>query len=326
MPYQISQPGPDAAPPPEPVPAQLAFADLAWAGKNAWWRYLLAIVTLVAIAVVLQLAVTIAAGVLDVPLDSLLAETDEPAAAGTSGSLATFILIMLSIGVLVPATVVPVVLFHRRPARTLFTARRRFDWRATIVSTGVVLATATGLTVLWWLAFPGSIAFAFDPARFFLFLPFVVLLVPLQVLAEEVLFRGYILQTVGRITASALVRLVVPAALFVAIHIPNEEFQAGGAWAALDYAVIALYLGYLAMRGDGLEYATGLHLGLNASFFTVVGYSVSWVETPAIFLIQDYDFRSGVLATVIICAVHYVVVMRRLVSRSDHGWSGAESR
>jgi membrane protease YdiL (CAAX protease family) len=131
------------------------------------------------------------------------------------------------------------------------------------------------------------------------------------VVAEEVLFRGYILQAVARMSRRWWLRLLVPAALFTLAHIANNEFQTGGLWAAADYTAVALYLGYLALRSGGLEHAIGVHLGLNTALLAFVGLSVGDFQTPTVVLIAVSDFRLGLLGTVIICAVHYLLVMRR---------------
>jgi membrane protease YdiL (CAAX protease family) len=310
MPYVTPAPSEPAPPAPPPVgEAGLPFPDLARRGKNAWWRYLLSILFIAVATVLLQLALWMTATLLDIPIDpDVLGGHGEPGDLGP----ATFVVLMASIAVVLPATVVAVVLVHRRRAHTLFTARARFDWGACLRSAGVVLASAAVVTAVSWLIWPDEAALVFEPARFFLFLPAILVIVPLQVAAEEVFFRGYFLQGVACLTGRWILRLLVPAAAFAAIHIPNEEFQTGGVWAALDYAVIALYLGYLVLRGNGLEHAIGVHAGINLSFFLIVGYSLTWIQTPSIFLIEHYDFRAGVLGTVALCAIHYGLVMRRL--------------
>ena len=314
MPFRTPDPGAGLAPTQDQdsaaIAAEVPFADLAVLGRNAWWRYLICIVVIAVATICLQFAMFYAAAWFGVRID-------EGAMAGGVASygpigLDAYAFVMLSIAVMLPVTMAAVRWVHRRPALTLLTGRQSFAWSACLRSAGAVLATVAIMAVAWKLVWPEDIRFVFDPGRFFLFLPFILVLTPLQVLAEEVVFRGYILQGVARLTGLWLIRLLVPAILFTIVHIPNEEFQAGGWWAAADYAVIALYLGFLTLRGNGLEYATGVHLGLNTSFFVIVGYSQTWLRTPSIFLIDGYDFRIGLIGTLIICLVHYLAVMRRL--------------
>ncbi len=319
MPFRSIDPGAEASVAQDAgttaAKTDLRFADLAWAGKNAWWRYLLSILMIAAVTILVQLGLAHLTARLGVRAEPAVSGGETPTFAPVD--LDTFIFVMLSIAVMLPATLVTVRWLHRRPMRTLLTARPRFGWATCAGSAGVVLATVAIMAVVWKAVQPDAIRVVFDPAGFFLYLPFILILTPLQVLAEEVVFRGYILQGVARLTGLWLGRLIVPAILFVVVHIPNEEFRIGGWWAAADYAVIALYLGYLTLRGNGLEYATGVHLGLNASFFIIIGYGLTWLQTPSIFLFEGYDFRVGLIGTLVVCAVHYLTVMRRLGSEGD---------
>ena len=258
--------------------------------------------------IVLQAGLLVAAIALGVSIDDLIGASAAPEKATT---ITGFAVIMLSIAAMLPATLLAVRLVHRRPLATLFTARPAFGWRACGTSAAVTLATVAVLTVALAVVRPGTVEVVFEPGAFFLFLPVVLALVPLQVAAEEVLFRGYVLQAVAWLTGRWWLRLLVPAALFTLVHIANNEFRTGGLWAAADYAAVALYLGYLALRGGGLEHAIGVHLGINSAFFAFVGLSVADFRTPTVALISDYDFRLGLLGTVLICAVHYGLIMRR---------------
>jgi len=288
--------------------AAVAFVEAAAAGRNGWWRYGLGIVVIVVTVFGLQTAVAMVALAFDVPVFDLFGDG---AAAGSTMSVAGFAVIMLSIGAMLPATLLAVKLVHRRPPRSLFTGRPAFGWRACGRSAAITLATIVVLTAVLAGVSPGTVEVVFEPRAFFVFLPVLLLLVPLQVVAEEVLFRGYILQAVARMSRRWWLRLLIPAAIFTLVHIPNNEFQTGGLWAAADYTAVALYLGYLALRGGGLEHAIGVHLGLNTAFFALVGLGVSDFRTPTVVLIADLDFRLGLLGTVVICAVHYGLVMRR---------------
>jgi len=296
--------------PPDAHDGPPAFADAAVVGRNGWWRYLLSLIVIVVTTFALQAGLAVVAYALGVPVLDLFGDGDD-AASQSMASPAGFALLMLSVAAMLPATLLAVRWVHRRPIGTLFTARPAFAWRACGISAVVPLAAVVVLTAAMAVARPGTVEVVFEPGAFLLFLPLVLALVPLQVAAEEVLFRGYVLQAVARLSRRWWPRLLVPAALFTLAHMWNAEFRAGGLWAAVDYAAVALYLGYLALRGGGLEHAIGFHAGLNTAFFAFVGLSVADFRTPTVVLIADYDFRLGLLGTVLICAAHYGLIMRR---------------
>lgn len=87
-------------------------------------------------------------------------------------------------------------------------------------------------------------------------LALVLAVVPLQALAEELFFRGTVLQTIGSFARSPWPAIVISAAAFAIGH---------GMRAQLFTAMMAvgLVLGWLAVRTGGLEASVGNHVMLN---------------------------------------------------------------
>lgn len=303
------------------------FAELAAAGQNAWWRYGLSIVIISAVFIasnIIVYIVAVSAVMLStaVPgagidreirgrIDGILANgIDDWTAVGNAEPLAAFAIIMVPFALTLAGTLLSVALIHKRPWRTLISARAAFHWRGFLLSLAVMAGLLASGLVLGALMAPDEIDFVFDARRFLLFLPFVLALLPLQVLAEEVLFRGYLLQLVARLSRSGVLRILVPTALFVLVHLPNKEVAFGGVWAMLFFGVLGAYLTLLAIRGNGLEYAFGFHVGLNAFVLLVISSAAASMPTPTIFIDRAPDFPSGLVVIVLFCALHYWVVFR----------------
>lgn len=282
--------GPGAAP-------DLPFAELAALGRNEWWRYALGV-----FLVVLATSIGAAAGLIVLRLSAGWFEIS---------ALVAFIAIMFSFPVTGAVVLAALPRLHRRPWRSLITGHRSFDLR------GAFLGFAVTFTLLLMAALaelaiaPGDIEVNFRAEAFFLFLPFVLLLTPLQVLTEEIVFRGYLLQLVARLTRRPALRLAVPALLFALLHIGNPDVVAGGVWGILGILVVAAYLTFLALRGNGIEHAAGFHLGLNLYGFIVMTTADPSLETPAILLDKSPDFALGLAVTLLVCALHYWIVFRR---------------
>ncbi len=81
----------------------------------------------------------------------------------------------------------------------------------------------------------------------------VVLVVPWQAAAEEVVFRGLLMQTVGAWLRHPAWAILLPLPLFVIGH----DYNAVG---LVDVAVFAAVAGYLSWRTGGLEAAIGMHV------------------------------------------------------------------
>jgi membrane protease YdiL (CAAX protease family) len=88
----------------------------------------------------------------------------------------------------------------------------------------------------------------------------VVLLVPLQSAAEEYVFRGYLMQTIGGWLRHPAFAILLPIPLFVLGH----DYELLG---MVDIAVFAATAGWLTWRTGGLEAAIALHVVNNVTIF-----------------------------------------------------------
>ena len=89
----------------------------------------------------------------------------------------------------------------------------------------------------------------------------------------------------------------------------NEDVEIYGIWAVIDFALMALYFTFLAIRGNGLEHVIGLHLANNLFAFLVVGNPKVWYPVPTI-LIAERDYPLGLITTIIILSLHYWIIFR----------------
>ncbi|WP_282609581.1 CPBP family intramembrane glutamic endopeptidase [Pelagibius sp. Alg239-R121] len=96
-------------------------------------------------------------------------------------------------------------------------------------------------------------------------LPVVLFAITFQAAAEELLFRGYLLQTIGRWLKSWWALLLVVSALFCAPHLVNAEFDLSEWLTYLHYVLVSLVFTGLALATGRLEYSIGAHIGLNWS-------------------------------------------------------------
>lgn len=230
------------------------------------------------------------------------------AAVAIADALAAFAVIMVPLALTLLGVLVVVAVIHERPWRTVISARAAFDWRGFAASLGVIAGLLPIGLALGVLAAPDDVEVVFDAGRYLVFLPWVAVLLPLQVLAEEVLFRGYLLQLVSRLTHSGAIRIAAPAVVFVCAHLPNKEIDFGGVWAVLFFAVLGVYLTVLAIKGNGLEYALGFHAGLNVFALSIITSSAASMPAPTIFFDRAPNFPLGVAGMVVYCALHYRIV------------------
>ncbi len=286
------------------------FVELAYLGKNAWWRYALGFVLIVGIGVALGSAAILAIQALfDVNVAAFtLQSSDVILQQSLTVQALIFIALMLSIAVfLVPLRLLAPWL-HNRPWQT-YLSNGRFNWHGFYVSlAGVLLIGAIGLAV-GFTTEEERFALQIDWHAWAVFAVLAVILVPFQVLAEEVMMRGYVMQLIGRATGNVLLRLLLPALIFTALHIANPEALAGGAWALGVYFCMAIYLGFLVLWGDGLEYAFGTHLGNNLFVTLFVTMEDATLVTPALVIEPMPDWGpQQIFEICLFLGLHFAVV------------------
>jgi membrane protease YdiL (CAAX protease family) len=101
-------------------------------------------------------------------------------------------------------------------------------------------------------------------------LPLVLPAILVQTAAEELAFRGYLMQALAARFRSPAVWLLVPAGLFGIMHWNPAEFGPNAWLAVASATAIGLVLGDLTARTGNLSLAMGLHFANNVSALLVI--------------------------------------------------------
>lgn len=230
-------------------------------GRPPWWRPLLTLVTAVGLYlgfVVGMLVIIFIAAAVSGTGDQLFASQ---ASIDDMGRPMTQLMTIATLIPLWPAAALAVRLIEKRPARSVLTARRRFDWR---LLGNCLLLSATLLGAVQLLSeliapepWPGRTG---NTGTLIAAVLIALLLVPLQATAEEVAFRGLLPQLIGSWLRHPAFAYLLPVPLFVVGH----GYDAVG---LLDVAMFAIVAGWLTWRTQGLEAAIGLHVMNNVILF-----------------------------------------------------------
>lgn len=252
-----------------PAARYLALAD---SGRNAWWCYLLGVMVIAAGWIIGGgYAYSLA---LQLPL----------------GAVTGFVGINLSILTLLVAVIAVVVVLHRRSWRTLVTPYARIDWRRMAQGATVWVVLSALFSVIEHLLHPGRYAWSLDLARWLPFALAALLLTPLQCAAEELVFRGYVIQGLGRLLRHPPALAVLSGLLFAVPHLLNPEIAAYGlAIMAANYFVMGLFLAGVALRDGRLELAIGAHAGNNLLLALFINYDDSAFDTESVFTAGALD-------------------------------------
>lgn len=142
------------------------------------------------------------------------------------------------------------------------------SWRAWLAGAGVVAAAGIVFGVPGWLLAPPQQQVA--PLIWARWLPAALVLVLVQTAAEELAFRGYMMQQLAARFRSAAIWLFAPALLFGALHWNPGEYGPNAWLVALAAAVMGLILGDVTARTGNLSAAMGLHFANNTLALLVV--------------------------------------------------------
>ena len=250
---------------PTEVPGTYAYHRLARTRPGTrWWRPLL--VGLVALG--LYLGALVGGTVLVVVVVFLVGPETFDTLSGVDlldlRDPLAFTLNMLLIVAMLPAVLVATRLLGARPVGLLasVTGRVRWGWATRCLALAAAVALAVhGVEIVLAVA-TGTPWQPRADERTVPLLVLVVLLVPAQCVAEEVLFRGYLVQTVGTWLRHPAFAVVLPVPLFVLGHLYEGL-------AMLDTALWALAMGWLVWRTGGLEAAAAAHVVNNTLVFTL---------------------------------------------------------
>lgn len=287
-------------------------------GQNQWWRYAATMLVTAAafLAGHVPLIFVVRAyaqngGFSDADLDRLLA-TGGLGQIGVGTNL-SLIVMLLPFAAALFSLLLCTRFIHVRSYLSVLTSRPRFDLTRVWTAALIWFVVAGGL-VLW--AIPEEkIIYQFTPGKFLPLLVIALLLLPLQVAAEEVMFRGYLMQGVARFFSRPVWPLLITTLAFAMLHLTNPEFQNGFAQIAPIYLLFSLFFGLLAVLDGGLELPIGAHLGNNMFTALVLSTSDGAMSTASLYQTQVSEIISNLWT--LLFAVPIVMCFLHLMYRFD---------
>lgn len=209
----------------------------------------------------------------------------------------------------IPAIWLVLKLLHGRTLISLFGPTGRLDLKAfrkatvfmaLFVSVGLVFALTSGTAI------PNL-----EPLRWLLLLPIAIPLILIQCSAEELVFRGYILQQIGSRFGSRWAWWVVPAAIFAALHWDSRTFASNAPLVVLAAFLLGLIAADVTARTGNLGTAIGLHFTNNVYAILVLGMpgpiSGLALYQADIDLTNIAETRTGLLLQIGIILIAYLV-------------------
>lgn len=270
--------------------------------KYKWWKTL--ITALIGGAIFLLLSIIIAVGF-------IVGSFAAPDVFGNFNDLltlgeidlsdpVTFAFAVGSIALLLPAIILATLIMGPRPLGLLSSVagRMRWGWLARCIPLGLLVygvVFALSFLVIDPLSGAGPLSPVITSTTWVLIV-LALVLTPLQATAEEYVFRGYLMQTIGGWLKHPAWAILLPVPLFAIGH----DYDV---WGMLDVSIFGVTAAWLTWRTGGLEAAIVAHVINNTTLF-VLG-AVGLTDLNA-----DTGSPIGLLVTIVIMVAYSALVVR----------------
>ena len=293
------------------------FIQQAYKGRNDWWMYAL---TFVSIFVGIQFAsiplMITGYFAVDGDMDMFRKEAlDNFMKAGIDKNLFLGLMIFTFIVALFILYVF-VRFLHKRSFKSLITSRPEIDWKrfwfAFILWGGTVLV----LSLVGVYLSPDDFVWNFKPIPFFTLVLVSFLLLPFQTSAEELVFRGYLMQGLGVLAKNRWFPLLVTSTAFGLLHGMNPEVEKLGFGIMVFYIGTGFLYGICTLMDEGTEIALGLHAANNIVAALFITSSWAAFQTDALYI----DTSEPQLDWTIFVPVFVVYPILIFIFSKKYGW------
>ncbi|MBM4423158.1 MAG: CPBP family intramembrane metalloprotease [Chloroflexi bacterium] len=281
------------------------YLDAVNEGKNEWWRYLAALFVIMTLWLVVGSMPYLALNVI-VSLDTDPATSIDPNTGAMTGvnPLWPFLALMISFVALLFGLYVAVRYVHGRRFLGLITPAT-INWRRAGEGLAVWFLLAAVLAVFEALLHPSRYQLTFEPIQFILFTVAAIALIPIQTTAEELVFRGYLLQSLSLLTRNRIFLCLLSGLLFLGPHFANPEVSQSLLLLPLFYFAFGVFLAHISLKENSLELALGVHAANNLFAAIFANYKGSALPTPSLFTAVEFDPLYNVFGAIVAMVVFY---------------------
>ncbi len=230
------------------------------------------------------------------------------------GPIPNFIFSNLAIYCMLAGAIIAIKFIHNRPLGTVFNHSGKIKWSNFWIGFGVFGILLFIGSAVDYLINSETYSVSFEPSKFWVMLPLILIMTPIQTTAEEFVFRGYVIQSFGLKIRNGLVLSIISGVLFTLPHLANPEIYAANKLGmfsticmVLNYYVIGMMLAMITIRTNSLEAAAGVHAVNNLFCFIIVSYPDSVLPTNTIFFTSEFNPVAGFVSSLITAILFYII-------------------
>ena len=182
-----------------------------------------------------------------------------------------------------------------RPVRQLFAVSVPFRMRRVWWGFFTWLLVMLGPAIVLLAMFPAENGYEwnFQAAAFIPFAIVTIVLIPVQTTAEEVFFRGWLMQWFSQRFSSIWILSALSGIAFALPHMANPEALSQPLLAFVTYSFVGFVLGWVTIRDRSLEIAIGAHAAHNLFLSLVAGYEGGVLPAEALFVTESAELGIG---------------------------------
>jgi membrane protease YdiL (CAAX protease family) len=184
--------------------------------------------------------------------------------------------------------------------RFLFSTFDNFRWWRVALGFWVWVALIGGPVIVGIVLSPEAYSFSPTWETFLPFLLVGLLLLPMQTTAEELLFRGWIIQWAAQASGNIWWLSTLSGTLFSLPHLLNPEAAGDTLGAFFGYFTVGFALAWVTVRDRSLEIAIGAHMSNNLFAALVVGYEGGVLPAEALFVTEPIEWGASNLVGVLV--------------------------
>jgi uncharacterized protein len=264
------------------------YLELARQGKNGGWRIFLAVLLMLSAWQVLG-AIPSAILLVWMAFHGQLPAGSIGALQSVMGTLVGFIALMLASVFFMGGIYLSMRFIHRRPLLTLVTPAPSLSWKRLFQGFGVWFGLVALMSLVEALVYPGRYVWTLNLSRFLPFLILALIFIPIQTSAEELFFRGYLLQEFGLRQKNIWVLSSISGLLFGLPHLLNPEATVNYPLLGFYYFAFGFCLAFISLRDGKLELALGAHAANNLFSVIIANYTITALPSPSLFTIKVLD-------------------------------------
>ena len=163
---------------------------------------------------------------------------------------------------------------HFRSLISIITSRINIDFKRFGFAFILWSIISVSIFIIEILISPTDYEWNFNFSKFLVLFFISFIMIPIQSIVEELIFRGYLMQAFGILFKNRWIPLIFTAGIFGILHLWNPEIDKLGTELIWYYIGTGLFLGIITLMDDGIELALGFHAANN--LVTAILVTASW--------------------------------------------------